>query len=229
MPANLENSTMAIGLEKISFHSNPKRKEKPVSSVQFTRSAVSYSLQPMGSSMPGFPVYHQLPEFTQTYVHWVSDAIQQYHLLSSPSPTALNLSQHQGLFKWVSSLYQVAKVSELQLQHQSFRWVFRTDFLEDGLVGSPCTPKDSQESPPTPQFKSVNSLVLSLLCSPSIITHNTHAELSLWRMNARVIHTASCTEADNSLPQNMFNWNQWKNFDLTWNLSHHSQLSLVVP
>ena len=83
----------------------------------------------MDCSTPGFPVHHQLVEFTQTHVHWVSDAIQPSHTLLSPSPPALNLSQHQGLFKWVSSLHQVAKVLEFQLQHQSFQWLFRTDFL----------------------------------------------------------------------------------------------------
>ena len=65
---------------------------------------------PMNRSMPGLPVHHQLPEFTQTHVHWVSDAIQPSHLLSSPSPLTFNLFQHQGLFKWVSSSYQVAKI-----------------------------------------------------------------------------------------------------------------------
>ena len=82
----------------------------------------------MDCSSPGLPVRHQLPEFTQTYVHWVHDAIQPSHSLSMPS-LAFNLSQHQGLFKWVSSLHQVAKVLEFQLQHQSFQWIFRTDFL----------------------------------------------------------------------------------------------------
>ena len=84
---------------------------------------------PMNHSTPGLPVHHQLPESTQTHVHWVDDAIQPSHPLSSPSPPALNLSQHQGLFKWVSSSHQVAKVLEFQLQHQSFQWIFRTDFL----------------------------------------------------------------------------------------------------
>ena len=79
----------------------------------------------MDCSMPGLPVHHQLPEFTQTHVHWVSDAIQPSHPLSSPSPPAFNLSQHQGLFKWDSSSHQVAKVLEFQLQHQSFQWTFR--------------------------------------------------------------------------------------------------------
>ena len=84
---------------------------------------------PMDCSMPGLPVHHQLPEFTQTHVCWVGDAIQPSPPLSSPFPPALNLSQHQGLFKWVSSSHQVTKVLEFQLQHQSFQWTFRTDFL----------------------------------------------------------------------------------------------------
>ena len=83
---------------------------------------------PMNCSTPGLPVHHQLPEFTQTHVHWVGDAIQPSHPLSSPSPPALNLSQHQGL-KWVSSSHQVAKVLEFQLQHQSHQWTPRTDLL----------------------------------------------------------------------------------------------------
>ena len=73
--------------------------------------------------------HHQLPEFTQTHVHWVGDAIQPSHPLLIPSPPAFDLSQHQGLFKWVSSSHQVAKVLEFQLQHQSFQWIFRADFL----------------------------------------------------------------------------------------------------
>ena len=84
---------------------------------------------PMNHSTPGLPVHHQLPESTQTHVHCVGDAIQPAHPLSSPSPPALNLSQHQGLFKWVSSPHQVAKVLEFQLQHQSFQWTLRTNRL----------------------------------------------------------------------------------------------------
>ena len=76
-----------------------------------------------------FPVHHHLPQFAQTHVHWVGDTIQPSHLLSSPSPPALNVSLHQGLFQWVSSSYQVAKVLEFQLQHQSFQWTPRTDLL----------------------------------------------------------------------------------------------------
>ena len=79
----------------------------------------------MDCSMPGFPVHHQLPELAQTHVHRVGDAIQPSHPLSSPSPPAFNPSQHQGLFQWVPSSHQVAKVLEFQFQHQSFQWIFR--------------------------------------------------------------------------------------------------------
>ena len=121
---------------------------------------------PIDCSMPGFPVHHQLPKVAQTHVLRVGDAIQPSHPLSSPSPLAFNLSQHQGLFQWVSSLHQVAKVLEFQLQHQSFHWIFRTDFLYNWLVGSPCSPRDSQGSSPTTQFKSINSSALNFPCSP---------------------------------------------------------------
>ena len=84
---------------------------------------------PMDCSKPSLPVQHQLPEFTQTHAHWVDDAIQSSRPLSSPSPPVFNLSQHQGLFKWVSSSHQLPKLLEFQLQHQSFQWIFRTDFL----------------------------------------------------------------------------------------------------
>ena len=83
----------------------------------------------MDGSMPGLPVHHQLPELTQTPVHWVSDAIQPSHPLLSASSPAFNLSQHQGLCKWVSSSYQMAKVLEFQLQHQYFQWILKTDFI----------------------------------------------------------------------------------------------------
>ena len=124
---------------------------------------------PMNRSTPGLPVtHHQLLESTQTNVHRVGDTIQSSHPLSSLSPPALNLSQHQGLFQWVSSSHQVAKILEFQLQHQSFQWTPKTDLLWDGLIGSPCSPRDSQESSPTPQFKSINSLGFSFLYSPTL-------------------------------------------------------------
>ena len=102
----------------------------------FTTSSVQFSsvtqlcptlCNPMNCSMPGLPVHHQLPESNETHVHQVGDATQLSHPLSSPSPPAPNLSQHQGLFKWVSSSHQVAKVLEFQLEHQSFQWTPRTD------------------------------------------------------------------------------------------------------
>jgi len=84
---------------------------------------------PMNRSTPGLPVHHQLPEFTQTHVHRVGDAIQLSHPLSSPSPPAPNPSQHQSLFQWVVSSHQVTEILQLQRQHQSFQWIFRVDFL----------------------------------------------------------------------------------------------------
>ena len=101
-----------------------------ISSVQFSsvNQLCRTLCDPMNCSMPGLSVHHQLLEFTQTHVYRVSDAIQTSHPWSSPSPPALNLSQHQGLFKWVSSSHQADKVLEFQLQHQSFQWMF-TDFL----------------------------------------------------------------------------------------------------
>ena len=100
-------------------------------SVQFSSVAQSYLTlcDSMNCSTQGLPVHHQLPESTQIHVHWSGDAIQPSHPLLSPSPSALNFSQHQGLFQWVSSLHQVAKVLESQLQHQSFQSTPRTGLL----------------------------------------------------------------------------------------------------
>ena len=146
------------------------------SSVQF--SSVTQSCptlcDPMNCSMPGLPVHHQLLESTQTHVHRVGDAIQSSHPLLSPSPPALNLSHHQGLLKWITSSHQVAKVLEFQLQHQSFQWSPRIDLLQNGLVGSPCSPRDSQESSPTPQFKSISSSVLSFFYTPTLTFIHDH-------------------------------------------------------
>ena len=101
------------------------------SSVQFSSVAklCPTLCDPMNCSTPGLPVHHQLPEFTQTHNHRVSDAIQPPHPLSPPSPPAPNPSQHRGLFQWVNSSHEVAKVLEFQLQHQSFQWTPRTDLL----------------------------------------------------------------------------------------------------
>ena len=97
-------------------------------SVQFSSTTQSCPTlcNPMDCSMPGFPVHHQLPELAQTHVHWVGNSIQPSHPLSSPSSPAFNLSQHHGLYQWVSSFNQVAKVLQFQLQHQFFQWIFRT-------------------------------------------------------------------------------------------------------
>ena len=104
------------------------------SSVQFSHSVMSDSLWPLDCSTPGLLVHHQLLELAQTQVHWVRDAIQPSHPLSSPSPPAFNLSQHQGLFQWVSSSHQVAKMLELQLQYQYIPMNIQ-DWLPLGLTG----------------------------------------------------------------------------------------------
>ena len=120
---------------------------------------------PMNCSTPGLPVHHQLPEFTQTHVHRVSDAIQPSHPQSSPSPPTPNPSQHQSLFQWVNSAWggQSTRVSALA----SVLPVNTQDW-------SPCSPRDSQESFPTPQFKSINSSALSLLHSPTLTSIHDH-------------------------------------------------------
>ena len=100
-------------------------------SVQFTSVAQLRATlyNPMDCSTPGLPVHHQLLELTQTHVHWVGNAIQPSLPLSFPFLPALNLSQHQGLFKWVISLHQAVTILDFQLQHQSFQWTPKTDFL----------------------------------------------------------------------------------------------------
>ena len=102
-----------------------------ISSVQFSSVAqwCPTHCDPIDCSTPGFPVHHQLLELTQTHAHQVGDANQRSYPLASPFPPTFNLSQHQSLFRWVSSSHQVAKVLEFQLQHQSFQWIFRIDSL----------------------------------------------------------------------------------------------------
>ena len=134
---------------------------KRSSSLAIQLSSVAQSCptlcDPMNRSTPGLPVHHQLPEFTQTHVHRVGDAIQPSHPLSSPSPPAPNPSQHQSLFQWVNSSHEVAKVQEFQLRHHSLQRNPRADLLQNGLVGSPCSPRDSQESSPKKKKKRVFS------------------------------------------------------------------------
>ena len=111
-----------------------------LSSLFFSCLVVSNSLWHHGLQHPRLPCPSPSPELSQTHIHWGSDAVQPFHPLSSFSPT-FNLPQHQGLFQWISSSYQVAKVLECQLQHQSFQWIFRIDFLWDWLVWSLCGPR----------------------------------------------------------------------------------------
>ena len=127
------------------------------SSVQFSSVAQSCLTlyDPVNRSTPGLPVHHQLPDFTQT-----------------PAP---NPSQHQGLFQWVNSSHEVAKVLEFQLQHQSFQWTPRTDLLQDGLIGSPCSPRGSQESSPTHSSRAsifLHSAFLTVQLSHPYMTHS---------------------------------------------------------
>ena len=130
-------------------HQTTKKKTLTSTSAQFSSSVVSDSLRPHGLQHTRLPCTLPTPRV--------------YSFSVIPFSSTVNLSQHQGLLQWVNSSHQVAKVLEFQLQHQSFQWIFRTDFLQDGLVGSAGSPKDSQESFPTAQFKSINSLALSFL------------------------------------------------------------------
>ena len=162
-----------------------------IQSVQFSSVAQSRLTlcDPMNRSMPGLPVHHPFPEFTQTHVHRVGDAIQPSHPLLSPSPPATNPSQHQSLFQWVNSLHEVVKVLEFQLQHHFLQRNPRADLLQNGLVGSLCIPRNSQESSPTPQFKSINSSALSFLHSPtltSIHDHRKNHRLDRWTFVGKV-------------------------------------------
>ena len=114
---------------------------------------------PMDCSTPGSPVHYQLPGLAQTHVHRVSDAIQPSHPVSSPSPPDSVFSSIR-VFSNESVLHKVAKVLELQLQHQYFQWIFRTESLRTDWL--------DQESSPTPQFKSINSSALSFIYDPNL-------------------------------------------------------------
>ena len=125
--------------------------------------AKSSDCDPMDCSMPGSLILHSLTEFAQIHVLWVGVILSNHLILCTrpASPFAFNLPWHQGLLQWVSSLHQMAKV--LELQFQSFQWVFRTVFLS-----SPCSLRDSQESSPASQIKGINSSALSLLYGPTL-------------------------------------------------------------
>ena len=137
-------------------------------SVQFSGSVVSDSLRPHESQHARPPCPSPSPGVhsdARPSSPWCHPAMSSSVVPFSPAP---NPSQHQSLFQWVSSSHEVAKVLELQLQHYSFQRNPRVDLVQNGLVGSPCSPRDSQESSPTWQFKSINSSVLSLLHSPTL-------------------------------------------------------------
>ena len=114
----------------------------------------------MNCSTSGSSLFHYLPEFAQIHAHWVSDAIS-----TSATPFSLQSFPASESFK-VSWL--LAKVLELQLQHQSFLWILRSDFLLELTGLSPCSPRDSQESSPASKFESINSLAFSLFYGPNL-------------------------------------------------------------
>ena len=118
--------------------------ERTLFLVLFGPCVVSDSLRPHSLQQTRLPCPLLSPEFAQIHVHWVRDATQPSHPLPPSCPFAFSLSQHQDLFQWVSASHQVAKGLELQLQYQSFRWIFKVDFLLGWLVCSPCSPKDSR-------------------------------------------------------------------------------------
>ena len=144
---------------------------------------------PMDCSTPGLPVHHQLLEFIQTHVHWVGDAIQPFDPLF-PFSSSLQSFPASGYFPMSQFFASGGQNIEFQLQHQSFQWIFRTRFLQDGLVGSPCSPGDSQESSPIPQFKSINSSVLSFLYSPTLTSIHDHRKtraLTRWTFVGKAV------------------------------------------
>ena len=139
-------------------------------SVQFstvTQSCLTLC-NPMDCRRPGLPVHHQLLELAQTHVHQVSDAMQPSNPLSSPSPPVFSLSQHQGLFQWVNSLHQAAKVLELQLHQSSNEYSGLISFRMTGLISLQSKGLSKRESSPIPHFKSISSSVLSFLYGPTL-------------------------------------------------------------
>ena len=149
-------------------------KVRLVSSDPFSRSVVSNSLRPPESRHARPPCPSPSPGVHSDSLQlspWCHPAISSSVVPFSSCP---NPSQHQSLLQWVNSSHEVAKVLELQLQHHSFQRNPRVDLLQNGLVRSPCSPGDSQESSPTPQFKSINSSALSLLHSPTLTSIHDH-------------------------------------------------------
>ena len=143
------------------------------------QSVVSDSLQPHWQQHSRLPCPSPIPGAFQTHVHWLSDAIQPSHPLSFPSSPAFNLSQHQGLFQWVSSLHQVAKVLEFQPQHQSFQWIFRTDLLYDWLFDLHAVQETLKSL-----FQHHSSKAAILWCSAFFIVQLSHPHMTTGKTTA---------------------------------------------
>ena len=154
-------------------------------------------------------------------------------ILSYPSPPAFNLSQHQGLFQGVSSLHHMAKILEFQLQHQSFQWIFSIDFLYDGLVGFPCSPRDSQESSPTPQFKSIKffSAQFSLWSSSHSCTHTQyHSNWVVCETKPTFfLNQSHFFFLDTHIRRELKKPSQWKDSGIIALLARKPQSSVILP
>ena len=143
---------------------------------------MSDSLQPHGLQHARPPCSSPSPGVCPSSCSCINDAIQLSHPLMPSSPSALNLSQHQGLFQWVLCLHQMTNILELQLQHQPFQWIFRVDL-------SSCS-RDLQESSPAPQFEGINSSVFCLLYSLALTIVCDHWEiiaLTMWTFFGKVM------------------------------------------
>ena len=151
---------------------------------------MSNSFKPLDCSTPGFSVLHNFLEFAQIHIHWVNDALQPSHPLASPSSHALNLSQHQHLFQWVGFSQQVAKVLEFQLQHQSFQWIFRVDFLWidwfDFLEVQGTLKSLLQHHSLKTLFLQCSAFFMVQLSHPYITTEKTIA-LTIWNLVSKVM------------------------------------------
>jgi len=191
------------------------------SSVQFNHSGVSYSLQPHDLQHARPPCPSPTPG-----VHSNSCPSSQWchPTMSSPFPPAPNPSQHQSLFQWVNSSHEVAKVLEFQLQHHSFQRNPRSDLLQNGLVGPPCSPRDSQESSPTPQLKciSISLCIVSLRRrkwqpTPIFLPGESHGQRILVGYSPWSHKELDTTEWLSSISQNYCFSYSIRNCQLIWN------------
>ena len=168
--------SLSLETYTLSMHGKPFTNWVQFSSVQFSHSVVSNSVRPQGLQQARPPCSSPSPGVhldLRPSSPWCHPAISSSVVPFSSCP---NPSQHQSLFQWVNSSHEVAKVLEFQPQHHSFQRNPRVDFLQNWLVGSPCSPRDSQKSSPTPQFKNINSSALSLLHSPTLTSIHDHRE-----------------------------------------------------